>query len=299
MARDLERVVAKALFLISPNDCSSQRTPALRNAPAPPSSPPPLAPRDAARVAICESVPGRFAQSPKRCSALVPGCPPCCDRRASGSFRGSSAANLAQSDCRSELSAAPRIASMPPALPRRPNQTRAMLIPFYAADAPSANLTVEPSSPHPSLAAGESTLLVSACAPPLVAYTSPPTHKHTHSPSSEALRACTAIRHATTYAPGHTVRPREQSSSCLQAARNPSPSAPPRLPHRTTRSWTASTTKRRSALCRLATAAESQSSSRLRRNRLRSSEPRCLSMRMFILSARLSRPQRRHIVPGP
>ena len=59
---------------------------------------PPLAPRDAARVAICESVPGRFAQSPKRCSALVPGCPPCCDRRASGSFRGSSATNLAHPD---------------------------------------------------------------------------------------------------------------------------------------------------------------------------------------------------------
>ena len=33
-------------------------------------------------------------------------------------------------------SAQPRIASMPPALPRRPKQTRAMLIPFYAADAP-------------------------------------------------------------------------------------------------------------------------------------------------------------------
>ena len=38
------------------------------------------------------------------------------------------------------------------------------------------------SSPDPSLA-GASTLLVSACAPPLVAYTSPPTHKHTHTPS--------------------------------------------------------------------------------------------------------------------
>ena len=33
-------------------------------------------------------------------------------------------------------SAQPRIASMPPALPRRLKQTRAMLIPFYAADAP-------------------------------------------------------------------------------------------------------------------------------------------------------------------
>ena len=36
---------------------------------------PPLAPRDAARVDLCASVPSRFAQSPKRCSALVPGLP--------------------------------------------------------------------------------------------------------------------------------------------------------------------------------------------------------------------------------
>ena len=117
----------------------NHRTPlCTQEAPAPPSSPPPLAPRDAARVAVCASVPGRFAQSPKRCSALVPGCPPCCDRRASGSIRGSSATNLAQPDRgQSDHPARGRIASMPTALPRRPKQARTMRISFYESDARS------------------------------------------------------------------------------------------------------------------------------------------------------------------
>ena len=34
----------------------------------------------------------------KHCSEPVPGCTPCCNRRSSGSIRGSSDANLAQSD---------------------------------------------------------------------------------------------------------------------------------------------------------------------------------------------------------
>ena len=116
----------------------NQRTPSSSGMHSPPSSPPPLAPRDAARVGLCASVPSRFAQSPKRCSALVPGCPPCCDRRASGSLprierHESGAAGLRAAR---PPSAQPRIASMSPALPRRPKQTRAMLILFYAADAP-------------------------------------------------------------------------------------------------------------------------------------------------------------------
>ena len=96
-------------------------------------------PRAMRRVlAIRASVPSRFAQYPKRCSTLVrlpavlrpprERLVPRLERHESG------AAGL-----RAERppSAQPRVASMPTALPRRPKQARAMLIPFYAADARS------------------------------------------------------------------------------------------------------------------------------------------------------------------
>jgi len=89
-------------------------------------------PRAMRRVlAICASVPSRFAQYPKRCSALVPAA-----RRAATAARAlvprlerheSGAAGLW---AERPPSTQPRIASMPTALPRRPKQARAMLIPF-------------------------------------------------------------------------------------------------------------------------------------------------------------------------
>ena len=97
-------------------------------------------PRAMRRVlAICASVPSRFAQYPKRCSTLVQlpavlrppreRLVPRFERHESG------AAGL-----RAERppTAQPRIASMPTALPRRPKQTRAKLIPFLLLTRPSA-----------------------------------------------------------------------------------------------------------------------------------------------------------------
>ena len=61
---------------------------------------PPLAPRDAARVLVlARAFPADSPNLPSAAARSCPGCPPCCDRRASGSFRGLSATNLAQPDC--------------------------------------------------------------------------------------------------------------------------------------------------------------------------------------------------------
>ena len=133
--RDLERVVPKALFLIEPCESPSASNPPLalrKPLPLPPRLLP--SPRAMRRVlAFARACP---AASPNLPSAAARSCRAA--RRAATAARAARSEDLAQSDCRSELSAAPRIASMPPAFPRRPNQTRAMLIPFYAADAPSA-----------------------------------------------------------------------------------------------------------------------------------------------------------------
>jgi len=80
--RDLERVVPKALFLIEPKITvrgSVRVQSSLRNAFACASP----RPARCARLGLCASVPSQFAQYPKRCSKIVRGCPPCCDRRAS------------------------------------------------------------------------------------------------------------------------------------------------------------------------------------------------------------------------
>ena len=97
-------------------------------------SPRRLAQRDAARVECWSRAKRcRFAHNQRLQRARV-SCPPCCDRRESGSFRGSSDANLEQSY--RGWSAAARAAGSPPCLLRsRPKGARTLLIPFYAADA--------------------------------------------------------------------------------------------------------------------------------------------------------------------
>ena len=145
--RDLERVVPKALFLIEPCEssvggagCTQRTPPRTQECPCPSllaSSPRP------ARCGACWPLRERarplrpISQALQRARAGLPAVlrpprerlVPRIERHESGAI-GLPVGAL--------LSAAPRVASMPSALPRRPNQTRAMLISFYAADAPSA-----------------------------------------------------------------------------------------------------------------------------------------------------------------
>ena len=142
--RDLERVVPKALFLIEPCESSVGGAAHSTNTPSHSGSPCPSllasSPRPARCSACCRlrerARPLRpISQALQRARAGLPAVlrPP---RERLSEDRGES--GTIGLPVGALLSAAPRIASMPPALPRRPNQTRAMLIPFYAADAPSA-----------------------------------------------------------------------------------------------------------------------------------------------------------------
>ena len=93
------------------------------------------APRDAARVGLCASVPGRFAPHPMRCSAVVP-VPVLQTPRAR--LCGSSDTNLAHTRiagrATAQRAAANRLhAYCAPATPEA--SPRRVLVPFYAADA--------------------------------------------------------------------------------------------------------------------------------------------------------------------